>query len=92
MNMTEQTAIPNSLVLEDRKRLTVEGVREIGAYDDASVTAETDVGLLTIRGTGLKIMKMSVDSGELSVEGNISELSFADAPEDAAGFWRRVFR
>ena len=92
MNGTEQTVIPNSLVLEDRKRLTVEGVREIGAYDDTSVTAETDVGVLTIRGTGLKIMKMSVDTGELSVEGKICEMSFSDAPEESGGFWSRVFR
>ncbi len=92
MNGGEQTAIPNSLVLEDRNKLTVEGVREIGGYDDACVSARTDVGLLTIRGRELKIIRMSVDTGELAVEGRICELAYADAPEERDGFWSRMFR
>lgn len=93
MTETGQTAIPNSLVLEDRKRLTAEGVREIGAYDDTGITAQTDVGMLTIRGRGLKIVKMSVDTGELAVEGDISELIYSDVSGSGeGGFWSRVFR
>lgn len=92
MNVNEQAAVPNSIMLEDRKRLNIEGVREIGAYDDVSISAQMDVGLLTIRGSGLKIIRMSVDTGELSVEGTVSELAFADAPAETGGFWSRVFR
>ncbi len=92
--MTEnvRAAIPNSIVLEDRKKLTVEGVREIGAYDDASVSAETDLGTLTVRGSGLRIIRMSVDTGELAVEGNISQVAYTDSPESEGSFWSRVFR
>ncbi|MBQ6163286.1 MAG: sporulation protein YabP [Clostridia bacterium] len=92
MTVNERAAIPNSIVLEDRKKLTVEGVREIGAYDDASVSAETDLGMLTVRGAGLKIMKMSVDTGELFIEGEISEIAYTDAAQPESSFWSRVFR
>ncbi|MBR1811895.1 MAG: sporulation protein YabP [Clostridia bacterium] len=92
--MTEgmQTAVPNSIVLEDRKRLTVEGVKDIAGYDDETVTAKTDLGDLTVRGAGLKILKMSVDTGELMIEGSITELAYADLPEESGGFWSRMFR
>ena len=90
--MTElQTAVPNSIVLEDRRRLVAEGVREILNYDDGTVTARTDLGDLSIRGAGLKILKISVDTGELTVEGEITALVFADAPQPG-GFFGRLFR
>lgn len=85
-------AFPHNLSLEDRKNLTVSGVTDIGSYDEQTVIAETQLGELTIKGEGLHIIRMSVDSGELIVEGEISSLVYSDIQQTSGGFFSRLFK
>ena len=50
----------------------------------------TVLGELTVVGSGLHIGKLSLDTGELAVEGMVSDLSYAEH-ETAGGFWSRLF-
>lgn len=92
MTDERQIKLPHSLKLEDRKKLTVSGVCDIAGYDEQAVTAITDLGELCIRGSELKINKMSVDSGELLVEGNISSISYSERADSTGSFFGRLFR
>lgn len=92
--MTDNMAVQAShcVTLEDRKKLTVDGVSDIAGYDEQSITAKTAMGDLAIHGSDLKILRMSVDMGELVVEGNIISLTYSQPHEENGGFWSRVFR
>ncbi len=72
----------HSLTLNDRRRLTVSGVEDVESFDEETVTLVTCGGTLAVRGSGLKIEKLSLDGGELVVEGQIDSL---DYPENAPG-------
>lgn len=85
-------SFPQNLTLEDRKKLNVTGVTDIGSYDEQTVIAMTELGELTIKGEGLHILKMSVDMGELAVEGDISSLVYADIQPKNQGFFSRLFK
>ena len=39
---------------------------------------ETELGLLTVKGEGLRINKLSIDTSEVIVEGDISYLAYSD--------------
>ncbi len=80
------------ITLEDRKKLTVDGVSDIAGYDEQNITAKTEMGDLAIHGSDLKIIRMSVDMGELVVEGNIISLTYSQTREEGGSFWSRVFR
>jgi len=56
----------HSLILENRERLTVTGVVDVESFNDEMVVADTEMGLLIIRGEDLHINKLSVESSELS--------------------------
>lgn len=92
--MTDEKSIsfPQNLTLEDRKKLNVTGVTDIGSYDEQTVIAMTELGELTIKGEGLHIIKMSVDMGELAVEGEIASLTYADIQVKNQGFFSRLFK
>lgn len=93
--MTEErktSAMPHNLVLEDRKMLTVSGVSDVDSFDEETVVVFTDLGELTIRGSNLHINRLSVEVGELTVEGNIAALIYADEVPKSGGFFSRVFR
>lgn len=84
--------MPHTLILEDRKSLTVTGVSDVDSFDEQAVTAYTDLGELTIHGHGLHINKLSLETGELSLDGEIQSLSYTDNRQSGGGFFSKLFR
>ena len=86
-------AMPHNIILEDRRLLTVSGVSDVDSFDERAVTVFTDMGELTVRGSDLHINRLSVEVGELLLEGKIDSLSYQDqSPKSAGGFFGKVFR
>ena len=83
---------PHSLVLEGRERLMVSGVTDVESFDEAQVVMGTCRGGLTIRGQGLHMERLSVDTGDVAVTGLIDSMEYDDAASDKGGFFSRLFR
>lgn len=95
MNMNDDKkypAIPHCVSMEDRKKITLTGVRDVDSFDEQTITLVTDFGELSLRGAGLHIGKLSTDSGEMTVEGKIDALVYTDDAPRQSGFFGRVFR
>lgn len=84
--------LPHNCILEDRKTLSVSGVNDVGSFDEQTIVAVTGYGELTVRGENLHITKLSLEIGELCIEGSISSLQYTDVAEKNVGFLSRVFR
>lgn len=84
--------IPHNCILEDRKKLSVSGVNDVGSFDESVIVAKTDYGELTINGEKLHITKLSLEIGELAIEGTINSLQYSDVVEKSGGFFTKVFR
>lgn len=84
--------IPQNCILENRKKLSVSGVTEVISFDEQTVSAETKLGELTVRGDGLHISHLSLETGDMCIEGSISAVIFQDVPQKNSGFFGRVFR
>lgn len=83
---------PHNLILEDRRLLTVSGVSDVDSFDEETVVVFTDYGELTIRGSDLHINRLSVEVGDLTVEGKISALIYSQEASPKGGFFSKVFR
>ena len=59
----------HSLSLSERRKLNVSGVSDVESFDEETVSLSTAGGTRTVRGSGLKIEKLSLDGGELKVSG-----------------------
>ena len=79
-----------NLILEGRKRLSVSGVEEVDGFDDGTVRMLTCLGELTVRGRELRVESMSVETGELSVSGEIGEIIYEE-PTVRNGWIKRLF-
>ena len=84
--------MPHHLVLEDRRALTVSGVSDVDSFDELTVIIYTDLGELTVKGEGLHINRLNVETGELTPEGSIQSLSYADVHSRSGGFFGRLFK
>ncbi len=78
------------VILEGRERLSVSGVEEVERFDEESVVMETSQGTLIVSGQGLHIEQLSLDGGELRVEGTIDALSYEDGRRERGGFFSRL--
>ena len=70
--------IVQNLVLENRNKLNVTGVKDVLSFDDEVIIMETELGLLTIKGENLKINKLSIDTGDVIIEGEVNNLGYND--------------
>lgn len=70
-------------ILENRNRLLLTGVTEIDSFDERAVVVYTQLGELTVLGKNLHMNRMSVESGEVSVEGEILAMRYGDRDRQA---------
>ena len=82
INMNVNTNIIQNLVLENRKKLSVSGVNDVLSFDDQVVMIDTELGLLTVKGENIRINKLSLDTSEVIVEGEISSLSYSQNKQE----------
>jgi len=83
----------HNIILEDRRALTVTGVSDVDSFDEEAVVLFTELGELTVRGFAMHMNKLSVETGEVTIEGDIESLSYRDeAPRSTGGFFGRIFR
>ena len=85
----EDTRLPHKLQLNERKSLTMTGVTEVVSFDETAVVLQTSLGLLIVQGQQLQLKNLSLEGGQVAVEGDINALSYE---EPRQGGWRRLFR
>ena len=69
--------IVQNIILENRGKLTVSGVNDVLSFDDQVVMIDTELGLLTVKGENIRINKLSLDTSEVIIEGEISYLAYS---------------
>lgn len=93
--MMTNTNIIQNLVLENREKLSISGVLDVLSFDDQVVIVETELGLLTIKGENLRINKLSIDTSEVVVEGEIYNLAYSENELDkksSGSFLGKIFK
>lgn len=84
-----------NLILENRSKLSISGVLDVLSFDDQIVIIETELGLLTIKGETLRINKLSIDTSEVIVEGQIDSISYSSKDlnkKSNEGFLGKIFK
>ncbi len=85
--------ISHNVIMEGRKKLSVSAVEEVGAFDDASVTLKTGMGNLCIKGQNLRINKLSVETGDVDIEGVINSFAYKGEEDSGEkGFFGKIFK
>lgn len=82
--------LKHHLILEDREKLTVSGVEEVESFDENTIVMDTAQGVLVVRGEELHIEKLSLDGGDLKVEGMIESLVYEESRRGKGGFLSRL--
>ena len=89
--MAEQQNLSHNLTLNDRRKLTLTGATEVVSFDDTSVVVNTPLGTLVIQGRELQLKTLTLEGGNVAVEGCITCLTYEE-PRPAGGWMGRLFK
>ena len=84
---------PHHVVIEERKSLTVSGVEDVERFDENTIVLSTSKGTMVVTGEDLHIEKLSLDGGDLKVEGEVDSVTYDDdGGSNRGGFLARLLR
>lgn len=82
---------PHNVIIENRNKVNMTGIKRVDNFDENEIILISELGELTIKGSGLHISKMDVDSGDLVIDGNIIGMIYNEASKNGSVL-RRIFK
>ena len=73
-----ETRGKHTVVMSERETISVTGVIDVISFDEETIIAETEAGALILRGTELHVNGLSLEKGELEVDGRIDSLTYEE--------------
>lgn len=64
--------------LMNRKTCNISGVSDVLSFDLGEVLLETDQGMLMIKGNDLHVSRLTLEKGEVDVDGRIDSLTYSE--------------
>ena len=84
---------PHNVIMEGRRRLSVSGVDDVESFDENEIIMSTSQGVY-LSAEETCASKLSLDSGDVILEGEIDKLEYEDTakPSGGGGFFARLFK
>lgn len=67
---------PHTLALSERSKLSLTGVEDVKGFDENTVDLRLADSSLVVKGNGLHISRLSLESGDVVIDGEISSLQY----------------
>lgn len=90
--MSEQNPKKHSLILENRRNLSLGGIEDVMGFNEEAVTLSGACGVLVVRGENLHISKLSLETGEVTLDGKINALIYPEDKAEKNGVFSRLFK
>lgn len=69
---------PHKLLLTNRRTCNISGVNDVLSFDVNEILLETEQGMLMIKGSELHVSRLSLDKGEVDVDGRIDSFTYSE--------------
>ncbi len=83
----------HKLQINERKQGLVTGVKDVISFDPEVVLLDTQMGILTIKGKDLHVKRLTLERGEVDVEGEFDSFTYTQSKSaKRAAFASRLFK
>lgn len=87
----QKPKIPHSIIIENRASISFTGVKDMGSFDEQAVVLVTDYGEVHLRGAKLHINKLSLETNEVDIDGEIEAVIYTQNKQ-SGGLFNKLFR
>ena len=90
--MEENLVSAQNVIIENRKKLNLSGVKDVLNFDDETIMLDTTLGRMTIKGEELHIESFNIASGDLTATGKVYAVVYMSNAKTGGGLVSRLFR
>ncbi len=87
-----ETTKKHNLILENRNILSLNGIDDVLGFDEETVTLSGNCGILIVKGEKLHISKLSLDTGEVNLDGKINAIIYTEDNKNKSGIFAKLFK
>lgn len=69
----------HKLTLTNRRSCIINGVSDVLSFDIHEILLETEQGMLMIKGDDLHVSRLTLEKGEVDVDGRIDSFTYSEA-------------
>lgn len=82
----------HNIHIDNRSRTSVTGVNDVESFNEQEIILQTEAGGLRIEGEGLHLTKLSLEEGQVVIEGAVEALEYEPVTEERRGLFSRMFK
>jgi sporulation protein YabP len=68
----------HKLMLSNRRTCNLTGINDVLSFDENEIILETDQGMLMIKGTDLHVSRLTLDKGEVDIDGKFDSFTYSE--------------
>lgn len=72
------SARAHRVAMNNRRNCAIGGVNDVLSFDIHEILLETEQGMLMIKGSELHVSRLSLDKGEVDVDGRIDSFTYSE--------------
>lgn len=94
-DLTQQKARMHKISLINRRSCTLTGVSDVLSFDIHEILLETDQGMLMIKGDDLHVNRLTLEKGEVDIDGRIDSFTYSETTSYGAkgeSLFTRLFK
>ena len=83
----------HSISINERKNISISGVKKIDSFDNEEFMMDTVMGYLVIKGEELEIVKLDTFQGNVVIKGKFNNLAYTDSlKKKEEGVFSKLFK
>lgn len=93
--MSEDKKNNHNIIMKDRSNIKATGIVDVISFDEEMIVAETELGILIIKGLNLHVSKLDLSNAELDIDGDIYSLIYEDKStygKVGGGIFSKIFK
>lgn len=90
--MEERKKDTHTVTVDNRESITITGVNDVLSFDEETITAETELGSIMVKGEALHVTRLDLERGLLSVEGEITSFEYSEGTLKKGSFLSHIFK
>lgn len=75
--MEEKLGVSHKIMLNNREKGNLTGILDVISFDESTIVLDTDMGLLTIKGKDLHVSRLTLEKGEIDIEGRTDSFVYS---------------
>ena len=77
-DLTNVNKRAHKLILNNRRSCNLTGVNDVLSFDEHEIILETEQGMLMIKGMELHVNRLTLDKGEVDIDGRIDSFTYTE--------------